>query len=263
MTEVNITPEQGSDTAAHIDEMVAKAEGKETPKATPEATSERPAWLPEKFATPEDMAKAYAEAEKKLGGGKETPEAKPEATPEGGTKEVQEAANKAVEGAGLNMDELGQKIVDKGDLDAADYEALAKQGISKDMVQSYVAGQQALGERLVSNMHQTVGGEEAFNNLLGWGAENMSPDEVNAFNATIDSGSEVQIQMALQGLNARFRAEGGATPNLVAGKRGGAATGEVFRSTAEVTKAMSDPRYSRDAAYRADVMAKLSRSNVM
>ena len=33
----------------------------------PQEQSDRPEWLPEKFKSPEDMSKAYAELEKKLG----------------------------------------------------------------------------------------------------------------------------------------------------------------------------------------------------
>jgi len=259
MSEVNITPPAALETDEQIQAMVDKAEGKATPPIEPTGEPERPAWLPDKFATPEAMAEAYAAMEKKQSGPKETPAGEPTVVEE----EASEAANAAVEGAGLNMDELGTKIVNNGDIDAADYAALAKQGISKEMVQSYVQGQQALGERLVSDMHQTVGGEEAFNGLLEWGAENMAPDEVEAFNQTIDSGSPAAVKMALQGLQARAQAEGGKAPSLLGGNRPGSASGDVFRSTAEVTKAMSDPRYQRDAAYRADVMAKLGRSNVM
>ena len=37
---------------------------------------------------------------------------------------------------------------------------------------------------------------------------------------------------------------------------------EQFRSQAEVVRAMSDPRYDRDPAYRQDVYDKLERSNL-
>lgn len=257
MTEVNITPTQGADTQEHIDAMAAKADGQQAPAAEA-APAERPAWLPEKFATPEDMAKAYAEAEKKLGAPKDAPKD----TPPADTAEAQETANKAVEAAGLDMEALGNKVVANGDLDAEDYAALSKQGISKEMVQSYVAGQQAIATQMVGRMHDTVGGEDTFNELLGWASENLAADEIAAFNNTVDNGSEAAVRMALQGLHSRFQAQGGKAPNLVGGKRQ-ATNGDVFRSTAEVTKAMSDPRYGRDPAYRADVMAKLSRSNVM
>ena len=36
---------------------------------------------------------------------------------------------------------------------------------------------------------------------------------------------------------------------------------DVYRSQAELVKAMSDRRYDDDPAYRQDVMAKLDRSN--
>ena len=39
-------------------------------------------------------------------------------------------------------------------------------------------------------------------------------------------------------------------------------SGQQFRSQAEVVQAMQDPRYDNDPAYRADVMEKLSRSDV-
>jgi hypothetical protein len=43
---------------------------------------------------------------------------------------------------------------------------------------------------------------------------------------------------------------------------GSQAQGDVFRSNAELTTAMKDPRYATDPAYRNDV-AKLGRSNIM
>jgi hypothetical protein len=39
-------------------------------------------------------------------------------------------------------------------------------------------------------------------------------------------------------------------------------SGDTFRSQAELVAAMSDPRYDRDPAYRADVADKLERSNI-
>ena len=39
-------------------------------------------------------------------------------------------------------------------------------------------------------------------------------------------------------------------------------SGDVFRSQAEVVKAMSDPQYDMDPAYRQDILEKLDRSNI-
>ena len=47
---------------------------------------------------------------------------------------------------------------------------------------------------------------------------------------------------------------------MLTGKSARAVDG--FRSQAEVVRAMSDPRYDTDPAYRQDVYDKLERSNV-
>jgi len=39
-------------------------------------------------------------------------------------------------------------------------------------------------------------------------------------------------------------------------------SGDVFRSQAEVVRAMSDSRYENDPAYRQDLIEKLDRSNI-
>lgn len=272
MTELNITPEQGGDTQAHIDAMVKKADeaNQPAPAAAPaeapvDGAAERPAWLPEKFATPEDMAKAYASLEGKLSG---KPEEKPAENPEGkpaeqvSDEEASKTAEAAVEAAGLDMNALGEKIATNGDLDATDYEALTKVGISKDMVNAYVDGQRAMGEQLVSRLHQTVGGEETFNGIVSWAAENLPADEIAAFNDTVDNGSEQAIQLALRGLHSQYQAAGQQAPKLLSGGKP-ESSGDVFRSTAELTKAMGDRRYQTDPAYRQDVANKLARSSIL
>lgn len=270
MSEVKITPEQGGDSPEHIAAMVAKAEGR-TPEqeaagdpapTTEQAQPERPAWLPEKFKSPEDMAKAYAELEGKLGGKEnKNGEAKDGEAGEVSQEDADKAAQEAVEQAGLDMEALGDKLVEKGELDDSDYEALAKAGISRQMVDAYVAGQQALGQQMVERMHQTVGGEETFNSILEWAGENLSADEIEAFNDTVDNGSESAVKLALEGLHAKFKASGNSAPNLLQGTKP-TANGDVFRSTAELVRAMNDPRYAKDPAYRADVEQKLARSSI-
>jgi hypothetical protein len=69
--------------------------------------------------------------------------------------------------------------------------------------------------------------------------------------------------LAIAGLNAQFRATQGSNPSLLNGfapAGGDAVVG--YRSTAELTTAMSDPRYAKDPAYRKDVEAKLAASKL-
>ena len=80
-------------------------------------TQSKPEGLPEKFNSVEDLAKSYAELEKKLGDNKQ--EEPKEETPKTETKTSDlEIAEKAVESAGLNMDNLATEYNEKGELDA-------------------------------------------------------------------------------------------------------------------------------------------------
>ena len=246
-TEVSIQTTQTPEDPNHVAAMIAKAEGREPPKVEEEA--ERPAWLPEGFNTPEELAAAYAEATKK-----------PE---DESAQAAAEGAEGAVNAAGLDLASLEAKYSEKGEIDATDYEALAKVGISKGMVDSYIAGQVAIGEALTQRVYSHVGGKETLDAMVGWAAEGgLTTDEVAAFNQTIDTGNEAQVKLALDGLKAKYAAAGLNTPKLIGGGRDGAAN-DVYRSPAEMMRDMNDPRYQNDKAFRADVEAKLSRSSIM
>jgi len=84
--------------------------------------------------------------------------------------------------------------------------------------------------------------------------------EIDAFNATMATQDPNMIRLAIQGLNARYRSE--AAPSLLQGGTGPVSTGGKFESTAELTAAMSDPRYEKDPAYRQQVSDKLARSSL-
>ena len=61
---VNTYQEEPAESQEHVDAMLAKVEGTQT-------DPERPEWLPEKFKSVEDMAKAYSALEGKLGSNSE------------------------------------------------------------------------------------------------------------------------------------------------------------------------------------------------
>ena len=79
----------------------------------------KPEGLPEKFNSVEDLAKSYAELEKKLG------EPKPQETPEPKQEEAKsddlEIAQKAADAAGLNMQDLQSEFDNTGELKPESY----------------------------------------------------------------------------------------------------------------------------------------------
>ena len=101
---------------------------------------ERPDWLPEKFSNPEEMANAYSELEKKMGAG---------ANEEEETQEVEEEQSNDNQTESTDTNEV---IVDASreffENDGSDLKRLMRilqrLVLTKELVDSYAAGQQAL-----------------------------------------------------------------------------------------------------------------------
>ena len=78
----------------------------ETTQDTVEEVSERPEWLPEKYSSAEDMAKAYSELETKLSGSDEevAEEAEPDTNPTTGMsqEDMQKYSNEWAENGTLS-----------------------------------------------------------------------------------------------------------------------------------------------------------------
>jgi len=249
------TPEYDAAMAANFDAVQANG----APQATP---AERPSWLPEKFKSAEDLAAAYKALEAKQSQG-QSQEAKPGAKPETpALPQSQEEVAEGLKANGLDYGAFEREFMETGALSQASYEKLAAIGVPKDMVDAYLDGQAALAGQIQNDVFSTVGGEAEYRSMVSWAATNLSPGEVAAFNKAMDFGSVDEIKLAVGGLQARYSAANGSEPSLIGGSQNGN-SGDVFRSTAELTRAMSDPRYRSDPAYREEVIGKLSRSNIM
>tara|TARA_B100001996_G_scaffold201803_1_gene154513 strand:+ start:18016 stop:18750 length:735 start_codon:yes stop_codon:yes gene_type:complete len=235
---------------------------KETTAEKPEEAviQDRPEGLPEKFNSVDDLAKSYSELEKKLG------EPKPQETPEPTKQEEPksddlEIASKAAESAGLNMQELQSEFDNNGTLNEKSYEALNKAGIPKEYVDQFIAGQLAMRDNMVNDVKGIAGGDTGYQDMVAWAAENLSDAEKAAYNNAVNSADMEGIKLAVNGLKARYESANGVEPTLAKGKASPSTEGG-FRSWAEVTAAMNDPRYSKDIAYQDDVKRKIKNSNL-
>jgi hypothetical protein len=220
-----------------------------------EEVDERPEWLPEKFKSPEDMAKAYASLESKLGQPKETTE-ETDVSPTENPSEVAEL----LDDRGLDFSAFQEEYADTGTLSEEAYQALEEAGFPQSMVDSWIAGQDALAESTKQGVFSLTGGEEQYAGMINWASENLPEHEIDAFNATMNTQDKNMIELAVQGMFARYRSE--AEPNLIQGTNSSGASGGKFESTAQMTAAMADPRYANDPAYRQEVANKLARSSL-
>ena len=263
---VVITSAPAAAPEGHDAKMVALVDdAANTPKDLLEGgdPASRPEWLPEKFQSVEDMAKAYAALEAKLGGKpQDNPQADP-ANPNANPNANQAGQNpeQALSEKGLDLSTFTAEFNVKGELSAESYAKLAAAGFDKQIVDNYINGQKAVAAQYETAVVSEVGGSEKYSEMVTWAKANMSDAEINAYNAAVSSGDVAQAKLAVLGLSAKFSKANGSEPRLVQG-RTNSASGDVFESTAQLTEAMRDPRYSKDPSYRAKVQAKLARSNV-
>jgi hypothetical protein len=252
----------------HDEAMVAKFEAQgtaPTDTSVEQKQADRPAWLPEKFKTPEDMAKAYSALEQKLGAPKDpvaptVPEVP--VTPEAGKEE--DTAKDVVAKAGLDWNAVNDEFASNGALTDETVKKITDLGIPKEMIDAYVEGQMAKADAITTQVLAVTGGREGFDAMAAWMTANVPADEIGAFNDAMGSRNLGSMKLAMQAMYSRYTAVNGSAPKtVVKGGTGPSDSGEAFRSTAELTAAMKDPRYKSDPAFRADVVAKLARSSIM
>ncbi len=231
-------------------------EGKETieeqlKEEEPEAKEEeRPEWLDEKFESPEDMAKAYKELQKKMS--KPKAEKKDAKTEDISHTEVTTGAIDAARG----------EFAESGELSDKTFDALEAAGLPREFVEQYIAGQQAMSVQQAATIQESIGGAGNYEAMSEWAGENLADGDLDAFNDIVEGGSVEQARVAVKGLYAQFLAAGGKGPGRVQGSTSGDSGVKPFGSTAQVTEAMRDPRYASDPAYRENVEKRMAVSSI-
>ena len=244
----------------------------------PQATDEEK--ILGKFNSTEDLAKAYAELEKKLGGQDASPAAESPSSPSSYTRDQAvetygEEAVTALAEKGLDMADIMFKA-DNGEDISDHYDALAETfQVPRQVVENYVAKSQTqevasegseLTEADAAELKSMVGGDEQFTKLSQWAASNLDAADLADYNAVVDSGNKDAIRWALKSLMSMQSTPRRQEPRLLGGRPPSAEA--VFNSKQEVLNAMNkkDERgrrlYDTDPAYRAKVAEALERSNV-
>lgn len=225
-----------------------------------------------KYKSAEELEKAYLELQRKLGERsadedegdeeKEPVEGEEEASGEEEVEEGEEGASEVLQAL-----EAASREFDEGGISEATLDALAQLD-SRTLVETwaeYISSQKEqvaqarLNQEQTNQIYQAVGGEEAYGQMVGWAADNLSPDEIAAYDAVVNGGDYNATYWAVQGLRSRYAENVGVEGKVYSGARA-PKPADGFRSQAELARAISDPRYRDDPAYRIDVQEKLARS---
>ena len=212
-----------------------------------------------KFKDAEELEKGYIELQKKLGSKEETTEE--EVTEDKvEKKEEEEKVDVAF------LEKLWEES--QGEFSKETLEQL-KGMKPEDVAQMYLdfrsenkpQEQSTFTEDNVKDLKGIAGGEEGYNEMMGWAKENLQKGEVDMYDQVMDRGDPLAAFFAVQALAYRFNDAKGVDGQMLQGKAP-TEKGDTFRSQAEVVRAMSDPKYESDPAYRQDIYDKLERSNL-
>ena len=279
---VNDTPQQEGLTAEEQDSL----------QVGEEMAEQQGELLAGKYKNAEELEQAYVELQKKLGEKDDVPQEKQE-TEEVETEESEESEEPQLyqEDGSVNYETVSkdygetlgnlfkEKNVDpysiakhfyenNGQITEEMHNQLTGAGISKEAVDAYLAGRaqdmgmnSQISEANINSIYESVGGEQKYRSLMTWASQNLSQDSINSFDNLVNTGDPASIQLAVNGLVAKYQNDNGYEGRMLTGKAAKTNT-DVFRSQAQLVEAMADPRYDRDPAYRQDVISKLDRSDL-
>ena len=243
----NLTPEE-QDSLAVGEKLQAEQEG----------------LLAGKYKSAEELEKAYVELQKKLGENKEEEQASAEEKTEE-TPQLSEGANlitSASEEYFANGNKLSPETMAKfSSLSSQDLIKAYMEVQSNPEFQAQAAPAADITEAQINQIKNSAGGEQQYAQIVNWAKTNLPQDQIQAFDEVVNTGSVQAIQLAVSGLKAEYDNANGVEGRMVTGKTA-PNNGDVFRSQAELVRAMSDARYDNDPAYRQDVIEKLDRSDL-
>ena len=216
-----------------------------------------------KYKDAQELEKAYVELQKKLGEKEEDTE---QVSAEKKSEEKPTFSDNAslINSASEEYYANGNKLSDET---MAKFSSLSTQ----DLIKAYMEVQATQPEQAappveitqdqINQIKNSAGGEREYANIINWAKSNLPKESINAFDEVVNTGSIQAIKLAVAGLKTEYNNANGVEGKMVTGKTA-PNNGDVFRSQQELVRAMNDPRYDNDPAYRQDVIEKLDRSDL-
>ena len=216
-----------------------------------------------KYKDAQELEKAYVELQKKLGEKEEDTE---QVSAEKKSEEKPTFSDNAslINSASEEYYANGNKLSDET---MAKFSSLSTQ----DLIKAYMEVQATQPEQAappveitqdqINQIKNSAGGEREYANIINWAKSNLPKESINAFDEVVNTGSIQAIKLAVAGLKTEYNNANGVEGKMVTGKQA-PNKGDVFRSQQELVRAMSDPRYDNDPAYRQDIIEKLDRSDL-
>ena len=212
-----------------------------------------------KYKNAEELEKGYLELQQKLSNNNTQEEqAKPEAPESEPESEESNILDRIWEESTTREEfspELTEEISKMSSTDLAnlylDYRQ-ANEGLEPQAARDF-------SESDIKELKGIVGGEKNYANMIDWAQKSLNEQEVKMFDQVMAKGDPLAAFFAVRSLAYAYNDAIGYDGNMVQGKAP-RQSNDQFRSQQEVVRAMADPRYEDDPAYRREIMEKLDRS---
>lgn len=178
---------------------------------------------------------------------------------ENNDKGQSDSAGEQTEDGRLDIAAFEKEFTDNGSLSDKSYEALAKAGISKEIVDRYIEGRTAYAANYDEQVFSVTGGRSEYEAIVKWAAENLSESEIESYNRAVLSKDVELAKLATAGLMSKYKSSQGSPASKAIEGGAGSAT-SYYSSMNELVADQKDARYDTDARYRQAVEEKLRRS---
>lgn len=163
---------------------------------------------------------------------------------------------------GIDFDAVATEYESNGGLTADTLQKLSDAGYPKSVIDAYVAGMEATSARFEQQVYDYAGGKQQYERMAQF-VSAQGQGMVDTFNRVLASGDLMQIQIALQGFQAKMGQTYGTGNRSVLGRNANTTGSFGYQNKAEMITAMSDQRYGRDPAYTREVQNKTMKATFL
>ena len=211
-----------------------------------------------KYKNAEELEKGYLELQQKLSNNKEE-EPQEEAQEEESEAPAEVSVLDRMWEEATSGDEFSEELTKEIQNMAPTDIANAYLDYRQKQEQQPTAGSRDFSTDEITQLKSIVGGDKNYTNMIDWAQKSLNEQEVKMFDAVMERGDPLSAFFAVRSLAYAYNDAIGYDGNMVQGKAP-RQSNDQFRSQQEVARAMADPRYDEDPAYRRDIMEKLERS---
>lgn len=174
-----------------------------------------------------------------------------------------ESIKKNLKDKGVDFNVAVKEYERTGDLSEETIKALENAGYPIEVVESFIEGRKAVEAKFTHAIYDSVGGEKEYQKIITWASNNLQKKSIDSFNRAIDNNNFDAIVLMLEGMKSKMVAKMGTAKKSIHGSaKPHQSQPKGFTSKADIIKAMSDPRYGREAKYTQEVEQMMWATNM-